>query len=178
MLNSLNATDYFILSIIALSVIIGVWRGFLREALSLTAWVVAFAVGIFFVEDAAAYLTSHVSVPSARLILAFGGLFLATLFVGGVLNILISQVVLRTRLSAIDRGLGSIFGALRAFAIVSVVVLLAGLTPLPGDPWWRQSQLLPYFEPLAIWLRDLLPSEYLEHFSIPQPNPGVVPVPS
>jgi membrane protein required for colicin V production len=177
MLNKLNVADYFILSVLGLSVVIGVWRGFLREVLSLAAWVAAFAVAVFFAEDTAAYLSNHVSVPSVRLILAFGGLFLATLFLGGVLNILVSQVVLRAGLSAVDRFIGVFFGALRAIAIVAVIVLLAGLTPLPDDPWWRQSQLLPYFEPLALWLRDLLPAEYLEYFRFPGSGPGAATIP-
>ena len=128
-------------------------------------------------EDGAALLAEYVSLPSVRLILAFGGLFLATLFVGGVLNILLGQLVLRSGLTVTDRMIGVVFGFLRGVAVMVVLVLLAGLTPLPEDPWWEESQFLPYFQNLALWLRDFFPADYDRYFTFPSPAPEGLPIP-
>lgn len=170
MLNELIWADYAILGIIGLSVLIGVWRGFMREVLSLAAWIAAFLISFVFAETAAAYLTDYISVPSVRTVVAFGGLFLVTLFIGGLINILVAQMIESTGLSGTDRMIGVVFGVLRGVAIVAILVLLAGLTPVPQDPWWSQSLFLPHFQQLALWLRDFLPPGVAENISF-QVNP-------
>lgn len=164
--------DYLLLAIIALSVLIGLWRGFLREFISLATWVAAFVIAFLFAEDAALYLVPYIGVPSARAVLAFGGLFLVTLILGGLINVLISQLVRSTGLSGTDRLIGFVFGGVRAAALIAVLILLAILTPLPEDPWWQESVLIPYFEPLAVWLRDQLPAEFAEPFVFPHEMPA------
>ncbi len=159
MSQSLSWFDYVILAIIGLSVLISVWRGFMREVLSLAAWIVAIAVSLAFAETASAYLANYVTVPSVRLIIAFGGIFVVVLFLGGLVNLLVGRLVQSTGLSGTDRMVGVVFGVLRGVAIVAVLVLLAGFTPLPDDPWWQQSVLVPHIEILAQWLRGFLPSE-------------------
>jgi membrane protein required for colicin V production len=159
MSQSLSWFDYVILAIIGLSVLISVWRGFMREVLSLAAWIVAIAVSLAFAEIASAYLANYVTVPSVRLIIAFGGIFVVVLFLGGLVNLLVGRLVQSTGLSGTDRMVGVVFGVLRGVAIVAVLVLLAGFTPLPDDPWWKQSVLVPHIEILAQWLRGFLPSD-------------------
>ena len=88
--------DIVILVLVGLSMLISLWRGFTREALSLVAWIAAFWVGFTFAVYPAAYLEPHVSVPSARLALGFLGLFLVTLLLGGVVNYLIGKAVDKT----------------------------------------------------------------------------------
>lgn len=163
MLEHLMWVDYFILAVIALSMLISLRRGFLKEAISLASWIFAFIVAFLFVEQGAAYLTQYIGVPSVRIILAFGVLFLATLFLGGLVNLIVAQLVERTGLTGTDRMLGIIFGLARGVAVITVLVLMAGLTPLPQDPWWAQSPLLPHFQNAAIWMRDFLPPELAEH---------------
>jgi membrane protein required for colicin V production len=167
MMQDFVLVDYLLLAIIGLSVLIGLWRGFLREFISLATWVAAFVVAFLFAEDAALYLVPYIGVPSARAVLAFGGLFLVTLILGGLINVLIGQLVRSTGLSGTDRLIGFVFGGVRAAALIAVLILLAILTPLPQDPWWQESVLIPYFEPLAMWLRDQLPAEFAEPFVFP-----------
>ena len=161
---TLTLLDYVIVGFIILSMIIGLWRGFLREAISLLSWVAAFVVAFLFVEDAAAFLQPYVAIPTVRTILAFGGLFVATLVLGGLINLLVSQLVKVTGLSGTDRLLGVVFGLLRGIAVVAALLLAVSLTPLPETPWWQTSTLIPYFEPLVSWLRELLPPELLNFF--------------
>ena len=67
-------------------------------------------------------------------------------------------------MSGTDRFIGMIFGAARGVLVVAILVLLAGLTPLPQEGWWLQSSLVGYFEELAFWMRELLPPELADRF--------------
>ena len=89
---------------------------------------------------------------------------IVTLVIGGLVNYLIIQLVERTGMSGTDRLIGMVFGAARGVLLVAVLVLLAGLTPMPEEGWWLQSSLVGYFEELAFWLRDLLPPEISGRF--------------
>ena len=159
--------DYFIIAVITLSMLISLWRGFLKEAISLASWVIALIIAFTFVESGAAYLTEYIGIPSVRIILAFGVLFLITLLLGGLVNLLVAQLVEHTGLTGTDRMLGIVFGLLRGAALITVLVLLAGLTPLPKDPWWSQSLFLPHFQKAALWLRNFLPPVLAENFQFP-----------
>jgi membrane protein required for colicin V production len=160
--------DYLIVGILALSMLAGLLRGFLKEAISLGAWIAAFFVAFMFVEDGATYLTKYIGIPAVRIVLAFGILFLCTLILGGLINLIVAQLLERTGLTGTDRLLGLIFGLVKGGAIVTVLVLLAGLTPLPQNPWWKQSILLPRFQPAAVWLRARLPPTIAENFKFPE----------
>ena len=161
----MNWADFAILAIMAVSAIISISRGFMREALSLMGWVLAFWLALTFSESLAAWLTPWVSVPSVRLISGFLFLLIATLLLTALLNYLMGQLVDKTGLTGTDRMLGVLFGIVRGGLIVTILVLLAGLTPLPNDPWWQESQLIPYFQELAVWLRGFLPEDVAEMFN-------------
>ena len=61
--------------------------------------------------------------------------------------------------------LGIVFGIARGALVVGVLVLMAGLTPLPQDSWWEQSVLLGRFEAMALWMRSYLPPEVAAYFT-------------
>lgn len=160
----MNWADYLIVIIIALSMLIGLWRGLLREVISLATWIAAFAIAFLFAEDGAAHLMPYIDVPSLRAAAAFGGLFLATLLLGGLVGILASYLVDYTGLTGTDRVLGMVFGLGRGAIVIAILVLAAGLTPIPRDPWWQQSLLVPHFQDTALWLRGLLPPDLAQNF--------------
>lgn len=159
--------DYIILGVIGVSALISLVRGFVREAFSLAAWILAFWVAWTFFRDLSLHL-GWFTTPSVRLGLSFGILFIITLMLGGLVNYLIGQLVDKTGMGGTDRLLGMLFGAARGGVLVAILVILAGLTPLPNDAWWHESQLIGYFQELAIWLRSLLPPEISEKFNFVQ----------
>ncbi|WP_126455985.1 CvpA family protein [Sulfuriflexus mobilis] len=156
--------DYGILIILALSALISVMRGFVREALSLAAWVAAFWVAFTFHQHLATVFTNFIDAPSIRLIAAFTLLFVVTLIICALVNNLVAQLVKKTGLSGTDRMLGVLFGIARGAVVVAILVLLAGLTPIPADPWWKESIFIIHFQSMAIWLRDLLPPDIAANF--------------
>lgn len=177
MLHELTLVDYAILAILALSIVIGLWRGFLREFISLVTWAAAFLIAFHFAEAMSSYLLPYIGSPGVRAVLAFGGLFLATLVLGGLVNILITQLVRSTGLGGTDRLIGFVFGGVRGAALVGALILAASLTPLPKSNWWQRSKMIPYFEPLALWMRSQLPARFAEPFVFPKETaakPGMV----
>ncbi len=159
--------DYLIIGIIILSSVISVVRGFIKEVLSLISWGLAFWVALTFYGHVATLLSPYIATPSIRLFSAFFALFIVTLILSALVNHLISQLVEKTGLTGTDRALGILFGLLRGAAIVTLLVLVAGATPMPNDSWWQNSLLLEHFENLAVWVQGLLPADIAEyiHFS-------------
>jgi membrane protein required for colicin V production len=157
--------DVVILALIALSAILSLFRGFVREAVALMTWLVALWVAMAFYEDLATILSQWIPVPSAQKITAFAVLFICVLLVGAIINFLAGRLVDRTGLTGTDKMLGIFFGVARGGVIVAILVLLAGLTPLPQDPWWQDSQFIGYFQELALWLRNYLPSEIADNIN-------------
>ena len=76
--------DYIIIAIIVISILVGVLRGFVKEAFSLAVWVAAFLLAFQYSGDLAELLENRIDLPSARTALAFAGLFVSILLVGGL----------------------------------------------------------------------------------------------
>ena len=157
--------DYLIIGLIFMSAAISIVRGFMKEVLSLASWILAFWVAILFYSNLSTLLAEYISTPSIRLFLAFFVLFAVTLILVAMVNHLISQVVEKTGLTGTDRALGIIFGLIRGVALVTILVLAAGATPMPADSWWQNSILLEHFIKLAVWVRDLLPADIAQHIN-------------
>ena len=158
--------DVIVLAIIAISILVGAIRGFVKEAFSLAVWAAAFLIAFQYSGALAIQLEGHIELPSARTSLAFTGLFLAVLLVGGLLTFLVGKLVEKTGLSGTDRLLGGVFGGLRGVVLVLAIILFAGLTPVPQDPWWQQSRTIQSLMPLAEWSAQFLPDYILEHMDL------------
>jgi len=154
-MDSLIWADWAIIAIIILSTIVSLIRGFVKEALSLLCWVVAFVVARSFYTHLATLFEDIFSTPSLRLLAAFILLFVVTLILGALVNHLIAAIVKSTGLSGTDRMLGMVFGLIRGVILVVVVVALARLTPLKEDPWWSESVLVTHFEKMEAWSRSV-----------------------
>ncbi|GMR08321.1 MAG: hypothetical protein BMS9Abin26_1326 [Gammaproteobacteria bacterium] len=160
----MNWADLAILIIILLSSLISILRGFVREALSLAGLIIAFWVAFTFSKDLSVYLAEQIKTPSIQIAAAFAILFIVTLILAAIVNYLAGQLVKKSGLSGSDRMLGIIFGVVRGVAVVAILVLLAGLTPLPQDAWWNESLFVQHFQELAIWLRGFLPADIASNF--------------
>lgn len=140
--------DYIILGAFLVSVIVGLFRGFFREALSLLTWVVALWVTLEYAHLMEPLLAS-VSSPVLRLWATRLLTFLLVLIAGGLLNHLIAVLVTRSGLSGTDRVLGMVFGAARGLLVVGIMVVIFRLMGLEREPWWQESRLVAFVEPVA-----------------------------
>jgi membrane protein required for colicin V production len=163
----MNGVDYLIIVIMVLSSLMSLLRGFARESLSLVAWVAAFWIAIHFCEALSAYFTHSISTPAIRVAVAFVVLLVATLLVAGIVNMLVAQLIDKTGLSGTDRLLGCVFGAARGVFIVTILILVMGLTPLVQTSLWQKSKLMPEFRGFVIWAQDMLPNNVAKHFVVP-----------
>ena len=154
----LNWADYALLTVLAVSMAVGLWRGFVVEVLSLTVWVAAFWLAVAFGARAAEAM-AFVETPSARLFLGYTSVFLGTLVVGGLATWGIGKLIANTGLSATDRVLGIGFGLARGVVLACVLVLLMGFTPVPRDAWWSESRFIPAVQQGAEWMAGFLPPE-------------------
>ena len=159
----MNWPDYAILGTILISVLVGALRGFMKEVFSLLVWAAAFVIAYLYAGNVAVLMEDHVSLPSARTAMGFTGLFVIVLLIGGLLNYLLGRLVETTGLSGTDRLLGGVFGAARGLVLIVAVLLVAGFTPIPADPWWKDSMVIQRLLPLTEWAAEYLPENVHEH---------------
>ncbi|CAN7656168.1 CvpA family protein [Trinickia sp. LjRoot230] len=161
----LTVFDYAALTVVGLSALRGAWRGLLAEVFGLIGWVAAFFVACRYVGLLVPYIPANW--PGGALtqwLLAFAAVMVGVVLVAGIVSALISRIVAASGLDGVDRSLGMMFGMVRGVALVLVLVVLAGLTELPKQEFWRNAVLRPYAEQGVRKLKPLLPevlSEYV-----------------
>jgi membrane protein required for colicin V production len=155
-----NEVDWVILAVLGLSILLSLWRGFVREAVSLAGWIAAFVIANLFTGEMAAFLAPWIENITGRYVAAGAILFAGTLVLAGMMGKLGNQMVHATGLTFLDRLLGTAFGFARGIIIVLVVVyLLRHLAPPQNLLWLDQAQLMPHVDMLGQWVQ-LLFSRY------------------
>ncbi len=140
--------------VLAVSIIVGLVRGFVFEVLSLVGWVAAWFAAQWFAPVAAAYVPIGVPGSALNLGASFAVVFVLALVVWAIAARLIRLLIQATPLSVPDRGLGALFGALRGVVLLLAVAAVVGLTPAVKSAAWRQSHGAGV---LAVMLEGLMP---------------------
>ena len=159
----MTAFDYVVLTILIASIVVSVFRGLVKEVLSLAAWLAAFLVANRFGADLAALLPEAVPAGTLRLVIGFVLLFIGTLLLASLVNTAIAHIISAAGLKVVDRGLGGLFGLARGVVIVMTGVVLAGLTDLPSQPVWRDALLSGVGESAVRAVKPLLPDDFARH---------------
>jgi membrane protein required for colicin V production len=158
----MTSFDYGVLAVLALSVILGGFRGFVREAFALVGWIGAFMLAITFAKPVAQRFFGFVEPPELAPVIAFGAIAIGTLLAAGLAGLLLARLLRAAGLGLSDRVLGAVFGVARGLLVVLALVLAGGLTVLPKEPFWRNAQLAPPFETAVIAMKPYLPSALAE----------------
>lgn len=146
--------DYAVLSIIGLSVFIGMMRGLVHESLALIGWVLAFYVAKTYVNTLVPYMPQDIPSESLRLLAAFVALFLASLLIISLITMILASVLKKIGLGWFNRWLGMLFGFARGLLVVCILVLLAGMTEIPKDQRWQDAM---FSAPLEVAVQTALP---------------------
>lgn len=154
--------DYGVLIILGASVAIGLFRGLLKEVLSLVAYVIAFVLSLRYGPLVYEWLAPTVEATVLRLVLSYAGVFIAVLVAVGLVNLALGMLIKASGLSLADRGLGMLFGLARGVVLVLALVVAAGFTPLPQAPWWKDAVLSPYAEAGARAVKPWLPAQFAD----------------
>ena len=141
--------DFAIVGIIAVSALVGLARGLIREVLSLAVWASALLLAWIYFPKLEGHLATWMAAGTVRQAVAFLMLVLIVLVIGTLIGHLVTVLVERTGLTGTDRLLGGFFGALRGALLIAMSVFLAALTPLPEDDWWQGSAFIGRFQVLA-----------------------------
>jgi membrane protein required for colicin V production len=152
--------DYAVAGVCAVSVAVGVWRGLVRETISLAGWVIAFLAANLFAAPLALLVPEAIPTPELRTLAAFAAIFVATLVVASLLALVLSRLTRAIGLGGLDRALGALFGAARALLVLGAFALLAGLTSLPREPAWKNSFVGPWLGAGALAARPWLPPAF------------------
>lgn len=160
----MNTFDFILLGILLVFVVIGGWRGFVREILSLVTWAAAVLVGWLFADDVAGLFDALVQDDVARRVLGFVTLFVAVFMLGMLVSFLANRYLLQKKSFRLGNTiLGGLFGAVRGALVVMLVFLVAGVTSFPQRDWWREALLSPYFERTALFASQYIPRDIARH---------------
>ena len=145
----MTPVDFVILFLTLVSALVGIWRGFTSEALSLITLLAAIGLAWTFAGSLEPSLGSWASAAEVRLWTARLIIFIVVLVIGGLVSWLARKLIRHTGLSGLDRTLGAGFGLLRAAVLVGLVVIVLQFVELDQEAWWQEAQLRPYAERAA-----------------------------
>lgn len=155
--------DYLVLFILISSVVISTLRGLIKEILSLLSWIVAFVVANVYGAQLAPLLPEMIPGDVVRLMVAFVALFIGVRLLMGLLMMAVDALIKASGLSLADRGLGGLFGLARGVVIVLAGVIVAGMTELPQQDFWKNALFSPMAETGARTVKPFLPAALARH---------------
>jgi membrane protein required for colicin V production len=150
--------DLVVIGVVLISALLAAVRGFTREVLAIVAWVTAAAVAWFLHPLLLPQLKNHISNPTLALAAAIGAIFVVTLLIVSIITVKFSDFVLDSRIGALDRTLGFVFGAARGFLICVIGwVFLAWLVQGKMPDWASTARSRPMLESTGSTLIAMLP---------------------
>lgn len=151
--------DWTLLAVLAISVVIGVMRGFVFEMMSLLGWLVAWFVAQWFAADVGPHLPVGTPGGPVNHAAAFVLCFVAAIVVWSLLSRLLRLLIHATPLSIPDRALGAGFGLLRGVVLLLAVATVVALTPAAKSPGWRESRGALWLNTAMHGLKPVLPAQ-------------------
>jgi membrane protein required for colicin V production len=149
--------DVILIAIMLISGFLAMVRGFTREVLSIFSWAVAAVAALYLTPKYANLLEPYVGNPSIAQIAFAAGVFIITLIVVSLITFRISDSVLDSRVGALDRSFGFIFGLVRGFLLVAIVFILFNALARDQPEWVRNARSYPILQSTQLAIESLLP---------------------
>jgi membrane protein required for colicin V production len=134
-----SVLDLVVIGIVLISALLAAVRGFTREVLAIVAWVVAAAAAWYLHPTALPIAQQYISSTTVALVAAIGGIFVVTLIIVSIITVQVSDLILDSRIGALDRTLGLFFGAARGFLICVIGWAFLGWLLQGKEPEWAAS---------------------------------------
>lgn len=150
--------DYVVIGVVALSMLLALFRGVIREIAALAGWAAALILSGMFAPEAAQWLPASLS-QVLRSVIAYLAIFLGVLLLSGLAGLLLAKLFHAAGLGFTDRAVGAVFGLLRGAVIIFVAVMFAGMTSLPKEPFWREAALSGPVETAVLAAKPVLPKD-------------------
>jgi membrane protein required for colicin V production len=153
--------DIIVLGVMLLSGLLAMIRGFMREILSIAAWGAAALTTVYAYPRLTPMAKTYFNNDTVATIAVVAGVFIGTLVIATIITARISDMVLDSRIGALDRTLGFLFGLARGLLIVVVAFLFfAWLVPDKQQPdWVRSAKSLSVLQSTGNWVMSLLPDD-------------------
>ncbi len=151
--------DLILLAIFIISTVVGVFRGFIKEILSIVSWILAFWLGYTYCVEAGEWLAQFVSLGDGKIRTSagFGLVFVATLFIFAIITYVITKLIVRGPIKGVDRVLGIATGFLRAVIISAVLMVLLQAFGVSSSAFWKESKFVPHLMPAVELMQEVLP---------------------
>lgn len=156
----MRSVDWIFLAVLAASLAIGAWRGLIFELFSLAGWVAAFFAAQWLAADVGQRLPVAGGEGAFSYAAGFAVVFIAAVFVFGLIAWVAKKVIEAMGLRPADRSLGALFGLVRGGVLLLVVAVVVGLTPLRDEVWWKDSRGAYMLAQVLESLRPVLPQEF------------------
>ncbi len=154
--------DWALLALLALSIVVGLWRGLVFEVLSLLGWIAGYVAAQAFAPEVAVHVPIGTPGSAINLAVAFAALFLLALIAWALASRLLRLLIHATPLQLIDRALGGGFGLLRGALLLLAVASVVSLTPASRSPAWQQSQGAAWLVAGLQTLKPVLPETFAQ----------------
>jgi membrane protein required for colicin V production len=152
--------DWVVVAVLAASILLGFWRGLVYEVLSVLNWVAAFLLAQWLAPRAAELMPLGHAGESIRYAAGFAVVFIAALFVGGLLAWLTRKLVAAAGLAPVDRALGGVFGLVRGTVAVLALAVVVHLTGLRQSDWWTESMTAGVATAALRGLKPVVPERF------------------
>ena len=174
MTSDIAVFDLIIVALVITSAIYGLYRGLIRELISLVAWVLAFFLAILFSPNFANLLDPTWAGETLRLIFSFSAIFVGVLIVSSFIQFVVRKFLSLVGLGSLDRFLGMVFGIARG-VVISTILLVLFIELFPTNSWAENSKVSTYLLAYESLVVDLLGVAKNSVDNIPDLDPGLNP---
>lgn len=155
---SVAVLDLILIGVTLFSAFLAMVRGFSREVLSVASWAAAAVAAFMFYKALTPMVQPYVSSETVASVIAAGLIFLVVLIIVSLITMRIADFIIDSRIGALDRSLGFLFGAARGVLLVVVANLFLGwLVGTPGPDWMATAKSRPMLNNLGQQLLSALP---------------------
>ena len=160
----MNSFDFIMAVVIVVFGIIGALRGLIREVLSLVTWILSCVIAWIFAGHLEGRFEGVTESYELRMVAAFLVLFSIVFLVCSIAAFFLNKSIAHRRSVKLPNTmLGAVMGSARAAVVIVIAFLLAGLTAIPQQSWWRDAALAPLFQSAALFVSDYLPRDVARH---------------